>query len=1095
MNSMRPFRKLLRMAIVFSMLIAGAAIAQQSETPFFMATYEMESGLKSAPMTAEKPVLVFSDDVYVPKIPWLRVFFENVALGENSYLQLTALADGARQTLTARTIAEWENASAFFNGDRIRIELFAAPGDIDVRFSVKDVMVGEWVGNVPLPMSICGADDDRIPSDDPKSGRIVPIGCTGWIISNGLQLTAGHCLDATTAQVLEFNVPMSLPDGTVQHPAPEFQYTIIQSSRVFVNGGVGNDWGKFEVQNNSETGEQPIQAQGESFEFVQDYSPAEIRITGYGVDGPAPGHGNGPRDETNQTEQTHVGPNMGSSGTTMRYHTDTQGGNSGSPVIDEATGRVLGIHTHGGCSTGATSSNAGTSFFHPDLWEAINIADPEDPLPPTNITAFSDATTPTSIQIDWTAPTALVDGTPVFPTDFVIDILREGSLLNSINGTVETFTDEGLTTGQTYTYTLLTRLIANDSTSQEVSVSAVAGGIDALIWNPTLLASAQQIVDRAKNDPRGEISFSDAVAQLSKNSENVAAISDALNANGIVSLTVAELPVNLSNVDYLFVVLGHFSSNYVITAGSAEAATIEDFIANGGHVYMEGGDAWFWDPGNGGHNFGTTFGINGLSDGNSNGELTTITGAGITAGQDFSYNIGSDSYPDHISAIGTGAIIHSNTSPAFDCGIANAAQPGETRGNTVGVSFQFMDLVDGASPATKNELMATYLAFFGQTSEITQNMVLNKGWNMIASPAQMADSAVVTMFPSHVSGTLFSFNGAYVSETHLARSKGYWLRFDSTETVELTGTPLDAFTVILDAGWNMISGPSCEVATAQILDQDSVIIPGTFYSFDGSYSQSDTLKPGLGYWVRASDSGAVTISCTAPVAKIAALQKPDLSVFPAITISGENDIFQTLYIDSRLPEAVEKARFTLPPVAPKPLLDARFADDSYLSESSEQTIVLQAERYPLRLQMTNLGSAIFEISEMAGTAIIATHTLRDGDILQLANPAVKRLSIRKSGLESGVPVQFAVEQNYPNPFNPSTEIRFALPEQSDVRVEIYNAIGQKIATVMDAKLQPGYHQVRWDGKNQSGNSVASGIYFYRVSAGEFVAHKQMILMK
>jgi hypothetical protein len=168
--------------------------------------------------------------------------------------------------------------------------------------------------------------------------------------------------------VLEFNVPLSLPDGTIQHPGPEDQYAVDVASKVFTNGGIGNDWGVFQVFNNSITGLQPIQAQGASFNVVQDYGPPQIRITGYGVDFNDPTH--------NQAQQTHVGPNVGSSANTMRYQTDTEGGNSGSPVIDEATGYAVGVHTHGGCETTGGGSNKGTSTFHPNFWAALNVGAP-----------------------------------------------------------------------------------------------------------------------------------------------------------------------------------------------------------------------------------------------------------------------------------------------------------------------------------------------------------------------------------------------------------------------------------------------------------------------------------------------------------------------------------------------------------------------------------------------------------------------------------------------------------------------------------------------------------------------------------------------
>ena len=155
-----------------------------------------------------------------------------------------------------------------------------------------------------------------------------------------------------------------MPNVTIQHPGPEDQYTYVPNSRVYTNGGIGNDWGVFEVNTNTTTGMTALEAQGAHFELAQNLGPATIRITGYGVDFND--------DERNQTQQTHAGPNAGSSGTTMRYRADTEGGNSGSPVIDDATGNAVGVHTHGGCSTGGGGNNSGTSLFHASFWAEVN---------------------------------------------------------------------------------------------------------------------------------------------------------------------------------------------------------------------------------------------------------------------------------------------------------------------------------------------------------------------------------------------------------------------------------------------------------------------------------------------------------------------------------------------------------------------------------------------------------------------------------------------------------------------------------------------------------------------------------------------------
>jgi hypothetical protein len=355
-----PLQRLGRFAMVVWMILPALVAAQTTEIPFHQQAYSWKSAEHRGQQgAAAKTFLAESRRLEVSGVPWLRVYFEQAKLGANSYLSLVSRQDGARQDLNAAALAQWQNNSAYFNGGAVEVQLHVAPGDEGIFFQIKGLEVGEWVGGIAPPESQCGATDDRVPSNHPASGRIVSIGCTGWIISNGKHVTAGHCAGSGT---LEFNVPPSLSNGTIQHPGPQDQYAINTGTLQFVNGGIGNDWCVFEVFNNTQTGLQPIQAQGASFTVVQNLGPPTIRITGFGVDVNDP--------TRNQTQQTHAGPNAGSSGTTMRYQVDTEGGNSGSPVIDDANGQAVGVHTHGGCTTGG-GNNSGTSTFNTAFWAAL----------------------------------------------------------------------------------------------------------------------------------------------------------------------------------------------------------------------------------------------------------------------------------------------------------------------------------------------------------------------------------------------------------------------------------------------------------------------------------------------------------------------------------------------------------------------------------------------------------------------------------------------------------------------------------------------------------------------------------------------------
>jgi hypothetical protein len=104
----------------------------------------------------------------------------------------------------------------------------------------------------------------------------------------------------------------------------------------------------------------------------------------------------------------------------------------------------------------------------------------------------------------------------------------------------------------------------------------------------------------------------------------------------------------------------------------------------------------------------------------------------------------------------------------------------------------------------------------------------------------------------------------------------------------------------------------------------------------------------------------------------------------------------------------------------------------------------------------------------------------------IIDPATKTLTM---------PDMFALKQNHPNPFNPTTTINFAIPNASEVSLEVYNVTGQRVVTLTEGYLEAGEHMVEWNGRDSNGQSASSGIYFYRIKAGEFSATRKMILLK
>jgi hypothetical protein len=96
-------------------------------------------------------------------------------------------------------------------------------------------------------------------------------------------------------------------------------------------------------------------------------------------------------------------------------------------------------------------------------------------------------------------------------------------------------------------------------------------------------------------------------------------------------------------------------------------------------------------------------------------------------------------------------------------------------------------------------------------------------------------------------------------------------------------------------------------------------------------------------------------------------------------------------------------------------------------------------------------------------------------------------------LHSQKPIETALYNNYPNPFNPSTTIRFSLKENSNTKVVIYNSLGQVVRTLVNGPLGAGMHAVQWNGVNEHGQKVASGVYFFSFSSYGFHQTKKMLM--
>jgi V8-like Glu-specific endopeptidase len=418
-----------RVAVLTASTLCALAFPYAARAQDPLPSVRFELGLDSGwhENQSNSAQIVLSLPVTVEGAAWMRLEFGDVVLagsdfaGDGSLLRITSLYDGAVQEMRAVHVEQWRSTSAYFNGGDLLVEVLAEPGTGPNRVVVAAVTT-DLSGT---PESICGPTDDRVLSNDNRSARLVPIGCTGWLIDdcNTCALTAGHCTGGSM-QVMQFNVPLSTSSGAIQNPPPSDQYAI-DVGNVQTNGGqgVGNDWGYFGVFANSTTGLTPFQAYGvrHTLSAPPAFNAAHmIRITGYGTRSSPP--------EWNQVQETHAGPWVTSSGTTQQYQADTTGGNSGSPVIHDLTGTAIGIHTHGGCvSTNPVGQNSGTGSNHAGLQAAL--------AAPVGVcaTGFSIVgSLPTSMSIGSPAPVTIQAGPAIVPGSPTLHYRYQGGAFTAL---------------------------------------------------------------------------------------------------------------------------------------------------------------------------------------------------------------------------------------------------------------------------------------------------------------------------------------------------------------------------------------------------------------------------------------------------------------------------------------------------------------------------------------------------------------------------------------------------------------------------------------------------------------------------------------
>ena len=174
------------------------------------------------------------------------------------------------------------------------------------------------------------------------------------------------------------------------------------------------------------------------------------------------------------------------------------------------------------------------------------------------------------------------------------------------------------------------------------------------------------------------------------------------------------------------------------------------------------------------------------------------------------------------------------------------------------------------------------------------------------------------------------------------------------------------------------------------------------------------------------------------------------------------------------------------------------------NSSDQQTLFLSSTRTAGELAIgamkvdgqavTGEGKLVELTFKVTGTPVSEDFHISEGVLVDFEGNIDVLANIEIADLKP-LPDSYGLSQNMPNPFNPSTNISYQLPEAGRVGLVIYNLLGQEVRVLSNETLEAGYYTVTWDGTDQMGRQVASGIYLYRLQAGRFVDSNRMMLLK
>jgi len=371
----------------------------------------------------------------------------------------------------------------------------------------------------------------------------------------------------------------------------------------------------------------------------------------------------------------------------------------------------------------------------------------------------------------------------------------------------------------------------------------------------------------------------------------------------------------------------------------------------------------------------------------------------------------------------------------------------------------------------------------------TYDQSLFADWSFAGLPLDVGFGDVNMHYPGVEAESVFGFDGSYYTAGRMQLGQAYWLLSADATTQNINGYPASEVALSLKAGWNAVSGPSCDVPLPLDTTADPDNIVNTIKTFNGGGYEDATgaIVQGQGYWVHASGKGTVLLDCgggaiasnsgNAASPRITA-SNPERAL--SLTLRDADRREQILFVAPDA-EGVEESIYLTPPLPPEGVFDIRFAEHTRLAEAEESTILLQGVRMPLEIALNNASSDMRAgyITEVHGSTEGTRHHLQEGGtvIIESAGVTQLRLSLPVQELLDEAPEAFNLQGHYPEPFATNATLEVDLPEPAELSVVVYDVLGRRVLTFSERALAGEGQSVHIDA-----SSLASGVYLYRVTA-------------